>query len=135
MHSFDGSKNSDSKTATFIHFTKPRSCMRWLYWWGWEVGGCIGSFAAFLAVVGLLRSFDGKPQPEWPYGITLNSAVAWLTTIGKSCLLVPAAACISQCLWINYSRNAHDLVTIASYDAASRGPWGSLELLWALKAK
>jgi hypothetical protein len=60
--------------------------------WAWEAGSCICSLAIFLGMVGLLRAFDGKAQPDWPYGITLNSAVSFMVTMIKGFLLVPAAA-------------------------------------------
>jgi len=84
-------------------------------------------------MVGLLYTYNGKPQPKWPYGTTLNSATSWLSTITKSLLLIPTAECISQALWISYSAKAQNLGKIPIFDAASRGPWGSLELLWALR--
>lgn len=38
-------------------------------------------------------------------------------------------------MWISYLTRAQSLVRIVKYDAASRGPWGSLELLWVTKAR
>ncbi|OAK99218.1 hypothetical protein IQ06DRAFT_378133 [Phaeosphaeriaceae sp. SRC1lsM3a] len=96
---------------------------------------CIGSVASFMAMTGLLCAFDGKAQPEWPYGATLNSAVSWLSTITKGFLLVPWASCISQSIWISYMSKPQGLERLRIYDEASRGPWGSLELIWTLKAR
>jgi hypothetical protein len=114
-----------------------RRCIQWprMWSWSWEMWACLGSLAAFLATVGLLRAYDGKSQPDWPYGITLNSAVSWLSTLTKGFLLVPLAACISQSIWIRYSSQAQSLANVAIYDSASRGPWGSFELIWTLQAK
>jgi hypothetical protein len=113
---------------------RPRNCALWMRWWGWEIGACISSFAALLAICALLKAFDGKAQPHWPYGITINSAVSWLTATMKGMLLVPAAACISQSTWVHHASRQHNLETLATYDSASRGPWGSAQLLWALKS-
>jgi len=113
----------------------PRKLWLWLKWWGWEVGACVGSFGVFLATYLLLKAYDGKAQPDWLYGITLNSAASWLTTITKSMLLVPAAACIDQSSWIYYASRARNLGALSVYDAASRGPWGSMQLLWTLRAR
>jgi hypothetical protein len=110
---------------------------RWphaLTWW-WEIWACIGSLVAVAATAGLLYAYDGKPQPSWPYGITLNSAVSWLSSMTKSFLLVPSASCISQSIWISYSLKAQKLDRLATYDAASRGPWGAFQLIWTLKAR
>jgi hypothetical protein len=103
-------------------------------WW-WEIWACTGSLIAFLATVGLLYAYDGKSQPSWPYGTTLNSAVSWLSSITKSLLLIPSASCISQSIWISYSSKAQKLDRLATYDAASRGPCGAFQLIWTLKAR
>jgi hypothetical protein len=102
--------------------------------WGWETAACLLSIVGFLGTTGLLKAFDGKAQPSWPYGITLNSAVAVLSTITKDLLIVPAAACISQSIWISYAESAHPLRLLTTYDAASRGPLGALHLIWRLRA-
>jgi hypothetical protein len=103
--------------------------------WGWETGSCVCSLAVFFGMIGLLRAFDGKTQPDWPYGITINSAISSLVTMIKGFLLVPAAACISQSIWISYTMESQSLQFLDVYDSASRGPWGAIELLWALKIR
>jgi hypothetical protein len=124
--------SSQPSTSSNIH-NDHKQTENGLYRWIWELSACTGSLLTFSAIIGLLLAFDGRPQPEWPYGITLNSALSWLSTITKSCLLVPAAECISQCIWISYTARPQKLDTVARFDAASRGPWGSLRLLWSLK--
>lgn len=103
--------------------------------WGWELGSFICALAVFAAAVVLLETFDGKSQPDWPYGITLNSAISFLTTMIKAFLLASAASCISQTIWISYTLRSQSLDRLAVYDSASRGPWGSVQLLWALKMR
>ncbi|PVH94802.1 hypothetical protein DM02DRAFT_479660, partial [Periconia macrospinosa] len=92
--------------------------------WKWEIFACTTSVMTFIITLLFLHTFDGKAQPEWPYGITLNSVISWLSTAIKALLMIPVAECISQLLWISYSTCAQPLETIAKYDAASRGPWG-----------
>jgi hypothetical protein len=111
---------------------------RWIHcWkeWGWEMAACLCSLIGFCGMTGLLVAFDGKSQPAWPYGVTLNSAVSLISTVTKSLLLIPAAACVSQSIWINYVKREHSLGILTTYDAASRGPWGAVQLLWALKSR
>lgn len=103
--------------------------------WGWELTACLLSLAGFFGIVGLLKGFDGKAQPDWPYGITLNSALAMLSTATKGLLIVPAAACISQSFWIRFAKSAHPLDVFTIYDDASRGPLGAVQLLWSLKVR
>jgi hypothetical protein len=47
----------------------------------------MGSFIAILAV---LKAFEGNLQPNWRHGITINAVVAVLATSLRSCLVVVA---------------------------------------------
>jgi hypothetical protein len=131
--------NNDKRTLVtsreVVKSWNRRDYIQCLHSWGWEFAACLGSLVTFMIMIGTLCAYDGNPQPEWPYGITLNSAISWLTTLSKSLLLVPAASCINQSVWINYSARSHDLYTMSVYDSASRGPWGALQLLWTLRAR
>lgn len=115
--------------------SRRRNPRLWVRNWAWEVSACLASFGILLAIFGLLKAYDKKAQPQWPYGITLNSALSWLTTTLKSFLLIPAAACISQSVWVYYASRPRSLKTLATYDAASRGPWGAAHLIWDLQAR
>jgi hypothetical protein len=42
---------------------------------------CERQSLASTATFELLRAFGGKSQPSWPYGVTLNSAIPFLTAI------------------------------------------------------
>ncbi|PVH83592.1 hypothetical protein DL98DRAFT_486436 [Cadophora sp. DSE1049] len=65
-------------------------------------------------------------------GITINSILSWLSTIARSALLVPITKGISQLKWTWFS-SVQRLADLQRFDDASRGPWGSLMLLWSLK--
>lgn len=104
-------------------------------WWIWELLGCFGSLLSFFAIVGVLMYYDGRGQPEWPYNITINSVLSWLTTAMKAFLLFSVAACIGQANWLHFRARPHALVDLIAYDSASRGPFGSVQLLWRLRAK
>lgn len=109
--------------------------LKWMYRWGQEAGTGIIAIAAFFGMMSMLLSFNGKGQPDWPYGITLNTAASLFSAIMKGMLLTTASACISQSVWVHYATKAGRLDLLATFDSASRGPWGSMQLLWALKAK
>lgn len=74
--------------------------------WLWEIIGVVGSAAALAGIIGLVAALDGKPLPRWSqphelnatfrgkqYGtsvaVSVNSVIAWLSTIGKLCVLIP----------------------------------------------
>jgi hypothetical protein len=102
--------------------------------WQWEFGAFIFSMGCFAAVVGVLASYNTRSLASWNFvfGITLNTLVAILSTLSRTALLVPVASCISQLKWIHLVTAPRSLRDVQVFDDASRGPWGSLELIWRL---
>jgi hypothetical protein len=103
--------------------------------WLYEMLSLLIAMAAFACVVVVLRKYENKPSPQWPSGITLNSVVSWIATIFRTCLLMPVAECISQLSWVWFSQKTRPLDDTCYYDSASRGPLGSLKLLFRLKIR
>lgn len=87
------------------------------------------SLLSLAATLLLLLHFDGKPIFVW-HEVTLNALVSTFSTISKSALLFAVSACLSQWKYISFSRNRRRLREFDLYDEASRGPQGSLVLLW-----
>lgn len=77
-----------------------------------------------IAVVVMLRVYDGKPLSEWPYSITINALVAILVTLIKATMTVPLAEGLSQLKWSWFDKPAR-LQDLALIDAASRGTLGA----------
>jgi hypothetical protein len=85
-------------------------------------------FLGCLAV--LLWLFDG--QPIWDYySLTLNTVVAILSTAAKAAILLPVANCIGQWKWILFSGPPRRLFDFERIDEATRGPMGSVKLLFS----
>ncbi|KAF6794972.1 hypothetical protein CMUS01_15973 [Colletotrichum musicola] len=95
--------------------------------------------ASFLGLLVLLRAYDNKPEPKWspaPWAqrITLNTLVSIVSTVFRSCILFPVATCISQFGWIWMTNpGGRSLQDLTSYNSASGGLFGSLNLLWRLR--
>ncbi|GKT67238.1 hypothetical protein ColTof4_13622 [Colletotrichum tofieldiae] len=79
-------------------------------------------------IVVVLQNYDQKPLPDWPLSVTLNSFLAFFTTIAKAAFMVPVSVAISQTQWTWFLRERplHDFQV---FDQASRSPWGALVLL------
>ena len=98
-------------------------------WWLWELlcwtlaSGCLCTIAGILAV------WDQRPLDEWHHSLTLNSILAILSAISKSALLVPVSSGISQLKWSRLS-DRRSLIDLQRFDEASRGPLGSIWLIW-----
>ncbi|KAG4439959.1 hypothetical protein IFR05_004533 [Cadophora sp. M221] len=101
-------------------------------WFLWEILSIAVAALSVVSIVVVLISFNGKAQPQWPMGITINSILSWLSTIARSSLLVPITKGISQLKWTWFG-SVQRLADLQRFDDASRGPWGSLMLLWSLK--
>lgn len=104
-------------------------------YWVWEVLSCAGSLIALVSIIGVLLSYDGKPIPNWPYGVTINTALSFIIQVFSGFMLGTVAACLSQNAWIHFSTADRPLSDINSYHWASRGVWGSLTFLWGARPR
>lgn len=100
--------------------------------WALEILAICFSFSSLLGLVVLLGSYNGKEIFSW-HGVTLNAVVSILATASKAALMLAVAESTSQWKWILFSREQRQLIHMERIDAASRGPLGSLKLLWQCK--
>lgn len=98
-----------------------------LFAWLGELIWSIISLASLVALVALLHRFDKRPLPQWPLGLTLNTAIALLATFARAAFVIPVSESLSQLKWLWYLR-ARPLKDFQDFDAASRGVWGSIQL-------
>lgn len=105
--------------------------------WQWEFGASLFSLGCFAAVVGILAAYDTKSLASWNFvlNISLNTLIAILSTFSRTALMIPVASGISQLKWIHLVGASRPLRDVQIFDDASRGPWGSLELIWRLHVK
>lgn len=101
---------------------------------GWlpELIWSIISIASVAALAGVLSRFDGHRLPEWPLGLTLNTLIAFLATLARAAFVIPVSESLSQLKWLWY-RKERPLKDFQDFDSASRGPWGSIQLLKTTK--
>ncbi|KAL4745770.1 hypothetical protein BDW72DRAFT_186100 [Aspergillus terricola var. indicus] len=101
--------------------------------WSLEFLALIVSIGTIIAIVLVLRHYDGRQQPDWQ-GISLNSLISWLSTLAKACLAFSLAQSMGQLKWAWFSSGSRPLSDLKVFDSASRGgTYGSLELLWRVK--
>jgi hypothetical protein len=99
--------------------------------WIWKVSSAILSVIYTTAIAVILIKADGILLICWPFPISFNSLISTFLTLSKAALMVPVAAGISQLKWMHFEK-AHRLSDLEVFDEASRGPWGSLELIMRL---
>lgn len=100
--------------------------------WNLEILALVGSILMFMVMAVLLGCYDKKPIFDW-HGVTLNTLVSILSVSMKMMLTFAVAECIGQWKWILFSRDSRYLIDFNRIDVASRGPLGSLGLLWTVR--
>jgi hypothetical protein len=126
--------------VTPVSSARRRLFIPWRTPWLFEVLGAILAVCSMLALLGTLLAYQNRVAQNLSNGITLNGLVAVLSTICRTALLIPVASGISQGKWLWFSSDrAHqkgqNIGDLETFDKASRGAWGSFQLLWRLRAR
>lgn len=108
-----------------------RYCLQWLP----EILCCLLSIACLAAIVGVLKTFDGRGLSDWPLTVSLNTLVAFLTAVCQVALAVPLTTGLSQLKWNSFARGQKPLADFQAFEDAMRGPLGSAMLLWKRKGR
>lgn len=109
-----------------------------LRWWLPEILSSFFSIGSFIALIIVLRTFDGRGLDDLrlPSWLTVNGLVAIIATLNRVALVAPVEAAMSQEVWLWFSsakQQSHvrsRLEDLEISDSASRGAWGSFIFLW-----
>jgi hypothetical protein len=105
--------------------------VRWLP----EISGCFLGIVCLAVIVAVLKTFDGRGLTDWPLTVSLNTVVAFLTTICQVALAVPLTEGLSQLKWNSFARGEKPLADFQTFDDARRGPVRSAMLLYRRKGR
>ncbi|KAJ5504972.1 hypothetical protein N7463_007846 [Penicillium fimorum] len=114
--------------------TKPRPVFSIFEDWILEAVGILVSAATTIAIVVILRKYNGHEQQDWKH-VSLNSLISWLSTIAKACVLFSISQGIGQLKWVWFADQSRPLSDLDTFDSASRGVTGSATLLWLVKGQ
>ncbi|CAG9984881.1 unnamed protein product, partial [Clonostachys byssicola] len=128
-------KSSLVTTEQFKVLGRNRSSTGHVRAWAPELIWAFLSIMVFIALVITLRQYDKRPVPEWRFGLTLNTVVAFLSTICRSMTVVPISEGLSQLKWNWIATRRRPLWDLYTFDQASRGPIGSLLLMVTLRGR
>ncbi|KAL3480062.1 hypothetical protein BJX99DRAFT_244514 [Aspergillus californicus] len=103
-------------------------------WFVREILGMAISAGVFVALVVVLVEYDRKPQPSWGY-MSLNSLISWMSTIARACIIISCSEALGQLKWVWFLQKPRPIHELRTFDSASRGTYGALELIWALRAR
>jgi hypothetical protein len=100
--------------------------------WKYEIATWLLGSCALGCIVALLVIYRDRPLNEWTSRFLPAPVVAALSQVTQSALLFSISACIGQLKWdwLRQTRSASDL---GKFEEASRGPQGSLMLLFKTK--
>ncbi|KAF9891833.1 hypothetical protein FE257_003318 [Aspergillus nanangensis] len=96
--------------------------------WAWEVGSVALAVVGLVLLVAFLVTIKNTPYATWQYTVSPNTVVSIIVTITKAAVLVSVSSCLGQLKW-NLFQTPAPLYHMQVIDQASRGPWGSMEVL------
>lgn len=99
--------------------------------WKWELFTWLLGTIGFATNIVILLRFDGERQSKWKSSVQITTFVAALAQLSQSALLVPVSFCIRQLAW-TWFRTDRCAMDVDRFDLASRGPDGSMRLLYRL---
>ncbi|KAG7046952.1 pyridoxamine 5'-phosphate oxidase [Colletotrichum scovillei] len=103
------------------------------YHWALELSAIILSLISFAAILILLPLYQNKPLSSWKFSISFNTVISTLGATSRASLAFAISAYISQGKWNWFRRRDENVMVFDRFEEASRGPWGSVRLLWWTK--
>lgn len=102
-----------------------------LFWT--ETFACFFAIVSILAAFGTLYPFHGRPLPQWPFSMGVNTLLAIYTLILKAAVgfLLSQGIALQKWQWFD-GPEKKPLYDYALFDDATRGPIGAIRLLWRL---
>jgi hypothetical protein len=91
------------------------------------------SLCSFIVAIAVIASQNGKPLDTWRFAAPINAVLSTLGTISRSTLAYAISASIGQQKWNWFLARKDRLSTFTRFDEASRGPLGSIKLIWQVR--
>ncbi|KAJ3565772.1 hypothetical protein NPX13_g7372 [Xylaria arbuscula] len=105
-----------------------------LFRWKWEIMGMLLSLASTAASIVLLAVFDGRRVDSFHAPFSLNTFVSILAQASRTSLAFGVGSGLGQAKWNIFTRRHGSLTLFQAFDEASKGPWGSLNLMYHLRS-
>lgn len=125
----DSLLTTDAQAHHSVAARQRRGAVYHLKCWIPEIIWSVLTIGLLAAIIAVLSHFNGKPMPQFSLDLTLNTLLAFLTTICRTMTIIPLAEAISQLKWNWFASHPRPLHDMYHFDQASRGPWGSFLLL------
>ncbi|KAM0512434.1 hypothetical protein ACHAPE_008884 [Trichoderma viride] len=125
--------NASTTTTSIVKPKKKQSAWTRLSttWW-MEVITIFISTGFMIGLIAILASFQNRLTTEWTFFISINAVVAIVITAARATLLATVSVCLSQEKWNHFNGRARRLQDLNIIDRASRGPLGSIQMLFSV---
>ena len=100
------------------------------YAWGLEILSASASLVLFVGMVVIFCTMQEQPVSRWPFSISVNAAIAVLSTACTAAMMHNVSAFIGQLKWLYLKAGPRQLDRVQTFDEASRGPYGSILFLF-----
>jgi hypothetical protein len=109
------------------HHSRPITTL--LRHWKWELGTWLLGSCALGCIIALLVVYRNRSLRDWTLQFRPAPIVAILSQVAQSAFLASVASCIGQLKW-DWLRQTRKATDLDRFDEASRGPRGSLFLIF-----
>ncbi|KAI0414754.1 hypothetical protein F5X98DRAFT_348475 [Xylaria grammica] len=124
----------EPRNTPILESEKEQTTRQSLARWKWEIMGMILSLSSLAASIVLLAVYDGQRTDSWMAPFTLNTFISILAQTSRTSLAFGVGSSLGQAKWNNFSKRSGNLALFGAFDEASKGPWGSLNLLYRLRS-
>lgn len=101
--------------------------------WLWETTCICFSIACVIAITVLSSQLDGTWLSKWSFILQPSTTFSVLITAAQSSMMLVVSEVLSQLKWLQTSLKPHSVADFATFDSASRGPLGSIKILFRWK--
>lgn len=99
--------------------------------WKLELLACLAFLTALGAMVATMYPHQGKPLPQWPFRISVNTLLAIYGTVMKITIVYVAGSCVAQLQWSWFS-SERPLIDLSRLADLSHGDIpGAFRWLWS----
>lgn len=134
----DGESHEKPHSLYVSESQQRQAKQKWFRLWWFEMLAMGFSLTCLIANIGFLRYLDEKPYQSWRISkvdITPNAIISFLATLNKASMLLPVAEVLVQLKWLWFQARRRRVFDLQIFDDASRGPLGSLRLLWNMNLR
>ncbi|KAL4907812.1 hypothetical protein BDW74DRAFT_175595 [Aspergillus multicolor] len=102
-------------------------------WFGVEWLGLL-STGLITGLIPVLSAYNHKPQPDWGF-LSLNFLIAIVSVTTKATTTLASSESIGQLKWSWLADAFRQIKMLRTFDEASRGVYGSIQLIWQLRGR